>query len=647
VTQFELETTCSLPTATPNPTATPTPQPVELFIESFAVNNDTGTLTFEIRRTGDIPFNQIRVQIADGDTNAVQEQRVIEVGDSPVEVVEFPLTQNIRGDIVIIASALDSRGNVIARTDESFGVALPTATPTLRPSLVFIDAFTVNIDEEILQFELRREGDTPVAQYRILVNNASTGVLLVERMVEADDASTQVVQLSTEDIPGGDIEIVVNALDASGAVIARESGDFAIIRPTSTPTATPIPIAISVSSLEFDTDEKTLILNLTTTGASRIRDLEITIVDKATNLLQGTYSPDLAEQIEIALPTLEPGEYDVRLTVESADGEIAEAETSFEYVLLLTPTPQVIANLSTINWDPATELFTVQVDVQNESQIQGYRVQTVNRESGILVSEFTTFDVPPFDQISFSSEGLPEGEYILRVTALDANNAPITQSEIEIDWTPPPPPTPTPTPTFIQQAQTAISNNPPLAIGVVVVILALLGLLFTILRGRNRKPDAWGSALPEAGQTGVINIPRPPAAAAPKPASAGDDEATQIFGTSSSSASSAAVYIARAAAETGLQGQRVSIVTPFSIGRSGSSLNFAGDKSISRSHALVTYDGTNYIIQDQGSGNGTIVNDKRLGPNETAILRNGTTIKIGTSTELIVEMGDDRTQVFG
>jgi pSer/pThr/pTyr-binding forkhead associated (FHA) protein len=96
-----------------------------------------------------------------------------------------------------------------------------------------------------------------------------------------------------------------------------------------------------------------------------------------------------------------------------------------------------------------------------------------------------------------------------------------------------------------------------------------------------------------------------------------------------------------------LQGQRVAIVTPFSIGRSGSSLNFAGDKSISRSHALITYDGTNYVIQDQGSGNGTIVNDKRLAPNETAVLRNGTTIKVGTATELIVEMGDDRTQVFG
>ncbi len=652
VTQFTLETDCFLPTATPNPTATPTatstptPTPVQLFIESFAVNNTAETLTFEIRRTGQVPFTQIRVQIADGGTNAILEQRIITIGDTPVEVVEFPLTDRIRGDIEIIASALDARGNVVARVEEAFGVALPTPTPTLRPVEVFIDAFTVNIDEELMQFELRREGDTPVSQYRILVNNASTGVLLVERMEEADDAPTQIVQLSTEGLPGGDIEIVVNALNATGNVIARRSGDFAIVRPTATPTATPIPIAISVSSLEFDTEEKLLTLNLTTRGTQRIRNLEITVVNRATNLLQGTYTPDLAQQIEIPLPTLEPGEYDVRLTVESDTGEIAEAETSFEYVLILTPTPQVLANLSTINWDPTTELFTISVDVQNESQIEGYIVRIVNSENGILVSEFTTFDLPPYDRVQFSSRDLPVGSYVIEVTALDANNQPITESDIEIDWTPPPTPTPTPMPSFVEQAQAAISQNPPLAIGVVVVVLALLGLFFALLRGRNRKPDSWGSALPEAGQTGVISIPRAPAAAA-KPAAA-DGDATQIIGMTGASATAASLYIARAAAETGLQGQRVSIVPPFSIGRSGSSLNFAGDKSVSRSHALITYDGTNYLIQDQGSGNGTIVNDQRLAPNATVALRNGMTIKIGTSTELIVEMGesDDRTQVF-
>jgi VWFA-related protein len=645
VTQFLLETSCSLPTATPLPSATPTPQPVELFIESFEVDNAAGTLSFEVRRTGDVPFTQLRVQIADGDTNAVQEQRIIDIGTSPVERVEFPLTDGIRGDIEIIVSALDARGNVVARADESFGIALPTATPTLSPAQVFIDAFTFNIDDEIMQFELQREGATPVSNYRILVNDATTGVLLVERTVEADAAPTQVVQLSTADIPGGSIEIVINALDADGSIIARRAGEFAIVRPTATPTATPIPIRVDVGSLEFDTDALTLTLNLTATGAERIRDLEITIVDRATNLLQGTYQPDFAEQIQISLPTLAPGEYDVRLTVESANGEIADAETSFEYVLLLTPTPEVRANLAAIEWDAATETFNVQVDVQNEAQIIGYRVQIINRASGILVNEFTTFDVPPFDQLSFSSRELPEGEYVLQVTALDAEDQPITSSEVEFDWTPPPPPTPTPTPGIVEVFAQNVRESPPLAIGVVVVVLGLLGLLFALLRGRGKKEENWGSALPAAGQTGVINIPRPPASAGAKAAKP-DDEATQIIGMTGAAPIAAMLFVARAAEETGLQGQRVSITSPFSIGRSGSSLNFAGDKSVSRSHALITFDGTNYVIQDQGSGNGTIVNDKRLAPDEQAVLRNGTIIKIGTATELMFEMGDDKTQIF-
>jgi hypothetical protein len=335
----------------------------------------------------------------------------------------------------------------------------------------------------------------------------------------------------------------------------------------------------------------------------------------------------------------------VRLTVESANGEIADAETSFEYVLLLTPTPEVLANLAAIEWDAATETFNVQVDVQNEAQIAGYRVQIVNRASGILVSEFTTFDVPPFDQLSFSSRELPAGEYVLQVTALDAEDQPITSSEVEFDWTPPPPPTPTPTPGIVEVFAQNVRESPPLAIGVVVVVLGLLGLLFALLRGRGKKEENWGSALPAAGQTGVINIPRPPASTGAKAAKP-DDEATQIIGMTGAAPIAAMLFVASAADETGLQGQRVSITSPFSIGRSGSSLNFAGDKSVSRSHALITFDGTNYVIQDQGSGNGTIVNDKRLGQDEKAVLRNGTIIKIGTATELMFEMGDDKTQIF-
>ena len=641
VTQFELSSTCSLPTATPTATSTPTPRPVELFIESFAVNNTTQTFSFEVRRVGDVPVSQLRVQIADGATSAVLQQQIIQVGPQTVNVVEFPITADVGNEIDIIVSALDANGTVIARQDETFGVTRPTPTPTASPAQVFIDAFTVDITQEIMRFEIRREGQTPVSNYRILVNDATTGVLLIERMIQVDTAPTQVVQLTTEDIPGGNIQIVVNALDEGGNVIARQSGDFAILRPTSTPTATPIPISISIDSLEFNDVTKTLILNLLTRGTERISDFQITVIDGTTNLLQGTYTPALAQQVELQLPTLNPGEYIVRLAVESNTGERAQDEASFEYVLVLTPTPAVVVNLSTINWESESNEFVIRIGTENESEIEAYQVQIVNTANGILVDEFTTFELPPYDEVRFSSENLPAGSYTIKVAALNAQNATITESQIEIDWTPPPPPTPTPEPGIGERAATLVRENPPLAIGVVIVILGLLGLLVVILRNRGRKPEAWGSSLPAAGETGVFVTP--PRASTGK---SGDDEVTQIFTTGQTKTSQAELYISKANAETGMQGQRVKISIPFSIGRSGSSLNFTGDKSVSRSHALITFDGTNYVIQDQGSGNGTVVNDKRLAQGEQAVLRNGTVIKIGYENEMMFETGDDKTQVF-
>lgn len=647
VTQFELTTTCSLPTATPTATTTPTPRPVELFIESFAVNNATQTLSFEVRRGGDVPAAQLRVQIADSETGAVLQQQIVPTGANVVQVIEFPITADVGEDIDIIVSALDASGTVLARTEETFGVTRPTPTPTPRPTQIFIDAFTVDINADIMRFEIRREGETPISNYRVLVNNATTGVLLIERLIEVEEGSTQIVQLSTEDIPGGGIEIVVNALDVNGNVVARQSGDFAIARPTATPTATPIPIAIVIDSIEFNDSTKTLLLNLVTTGTQRISDFTITVIDQTTNLLQGTYTPDLAEQVELQLPSLNPGEYTVRLLIESNNGERAQAETTFEYVLILTPTPAVVVDVSTIDWESEANEFVVRIGVENEQEIEAYRVQIVNSENGILVNEFTTFDLPPYDEVRFSSEGLPEGSYTIKVAALNAADQAITESEIEIDWTPPPPPTPTPAPGFGERAAAAIRENPPLAIGVVVVVLGLFALMFVLMRNRGRKTDnSWGSSLPAAGETGVfVTPPRPPSAG--KPAGSGDEDATQIFATGQTSVPKAEIYVAKANAETGMQGQRMKINIPFSIGRSGSSLNFSGDKSVSRSHALITFDGTNYVIQDQGSGNGTIVNDRKLGQGEQVVLRSGMIIKIGYENELTFEAGgDDRTQVF-
>lgn len=641
VVSFELQTDCSLPTATPLPTSTSTPQPLELFIESFRLDLEQQTMTFEVRRAGDVPARQLRIQIADGDTGAVQDQRVMDVGEGRVDVIEFPLTDRLRGNIEIIVSALNVDGVVISRESEEFGIVRPTATPTPRPAELVIESFSVDINAGVMTFEVRRTGDIPMQQLRVLVNDRRTGVLIIERMVDLTDEATQTIELSTEDITGGDIEIVVNGLDASGGVVARQRGDFAVLRPTPTPTATRVPVGIEIDTIEFDDETKTLLLGLSTQGTSRIEDFRLTITNRETNLLVGTYSPDLANSLELRLPELQPGAYRVRANIESDSGERVDSESEFQYTVLLTPTPVVLADIRTIDLDNVAGEFIVRIDPENEDSIRAYRVRVVNSNSGLLIDEFTSFSLPPYDEMRFSNADLAAGTYEITLSALNAANQIITSSSVEIDWTPPPAPTATPEPTMIDRASTVLRENPPLAVGVVVVALALIALLALMLRGRRRQEDPWASALPVAGESGVFT--RPSAGAMPVRV---DDERTEVVAATGAQGGPASVMVVKANAVTAMQGQRLQVKPPFSIGRSGSSANFVNDKTVSRNHALITYDGSNFYIEDQGSGNGTFVDGQQLNAAQKVMLRDGSIIRIGPSTELRFELEDDSTQVF-
>ena len=54
------------------------------------------------------------------------------------------------------------------------------------------------------------------------------------------------------------------------------------------------------------------------------------------------------------------------------------------------------------------------------------------------------------------------------------------------------------------------------------------------------------------------------------------------------------------------------------------------DAGVSRRHAILSYKGNVYFVEDLGSGNGTFVNDRRLSPQTPTPLANGDEVKCGT-----------------
>ncbi len=76
-------------------------------------------------------------------------------------------------------------------------------------------------------------------------------------------------------------------------------------------------------------------------------------------------------------------------------------------------------------------------------------------------------------------------------------------------------------------------------------------------------------------------------------------------------------------------GKRVQLGTaPFEIGRSSKNDLFLDQESISRHHARITFDGTQYWVADNNSTNGTYVNDEAVREQR---LRDGDQVRIGRS----------------
>ena len=78
---------------------------------------------------------------------------------------------------------------------------------------------------------------------------------------------------------------------------------------------------------------------------------------------------------------------------------------------------------------------------------------------------------------------------------------------------------------------------------------------------------------------------------------------------------------------------RVGAVIPLnnelSVGRKADNLLVLGDKYVSSEHARIYRKNTDYILQDLGSTNGTLMNKKRV--KGMVVIKKGDEIKIGTS----------------
>ncbi len=80
------------------------------------------------------------------------------------------------------------------------------------------------------------------------------------------------------------------------------------------------------------------------------------------------------------------------------------------------------------------------------------------------------------------------------------------------------------------------------------------------------------------------------------------------------------------------------VALPCVIGRENAHVTISGDPKISRTHAEITIENGAVIIIDRGSANGTFIANTRLPKDEPTVLSGPTTIRLGPSTTIEVEL---------
>ncbi len=561
------------------------------------------------------------------------------------------------------------------------GYAPPVvATITPTPVLIDVDVLSVTRDsaQDVIYLEVVVQGQEEISEFRFDFFNAETNELL-DRHTLPSPLSVP-VSLPAGKLEG-DIRVEVRALNRSGQIIAwpgerdrtedKAVYEFAVIRPTPTPppaSATPVPVTTEINSISYNPATDMIALDLSLTGQDQMGNLKINFNDASTGTLAKSENVSPSASVEMSADGLEANrEYDIQVITQNPTGQDLHRSKEKSYLYqppqtptptaspppTFTPTPEPLQLNLSLSIDDSTREFVFGIEASDPDRIGSFRLQ-LRGENGIVIQEYERTP-PPYDAIRIPIGTLGDGTYIARLRAYGAGETLQAETTLGFEYHPPATPTPAPTPTlvptatptpepgFTQRVGDTVRDNPILGVVVAVIGLALILVLFTLIRPRRKAATGTGFL---SAQTGFFQA-MPPAPDAPQGGEHGtvvtaDPEKTDIF-------PQALPPLATLRFEQSGNGSRDGEVVPvthfpFKIGRGSSEKNdlrLDEDTSVSRRHATITYENAAFLIADENSANGTALDGKRLAPQTPMALHDGAQIMIGKGTVLIFESARD------
>jgi len=164
------------------------------------------------------------------------------------------------------------------------------------------------------------------------------------------------------------------------------------------------------------------------------------------------------------------------------------------------------------------------------------------------------------------------------------------------------------------------------------------GLQEQQMRQEQRRPEEPPKPGGDGEQTVLIDpkITDLPPPAAEKPAAAPLEDFTSYFGKPECDRASLNAYVTIVSCPDSFrESQTVPVQSsPFIIGRGQGDLSISEDRTLSRQHVSISWNGCGFSVRDLGSPNGTYLNGRRLPPNQDEPLPLNAEIWLSTTTRL-------------
>ncbi len=366
-----------------------------------------------------------------------------------------------------------------AVTFEVTGAQRPTATPT---PVIAIRELTHQIDSVNQQiiFDFTVEGSEYLHSYR--VEFVKDNQVALAGFEEVAPGAHGTIAVSGEGLKTGRYEVTVYGLDIDRRVRAYTVTTVVYNEPTITPsptptasltataTSTPSPtqtlIAVAINDFRIDETDQEFILAASIVGEEAINSYRLEFLDASRQVKwRGEYYAH-PERIPFTEAALAAGRYAVILFALDQNGQtLARAESTITH----NPPPNVSPTplRPTISFDaqpgPSGQLWDYVLAVTVEpleavSLIRSYGVGIYSERTSVR-ERFAEYG--PETALPLSFEGLPSGNYTVRLVAVGDDGRELARAEGRIAFLLP---TDTPTPTLTPTATLTLTPTPPIII---------------------------------------------------------------------------------------------------------------------------------------------------------------------------------------